>query len=409
MFEERGPLAGVRVLDLSRVLAGPAATQLLGDLGADVLKVERPGVGDDTRQWGPPWLAEDGSGSSRGESAYFLSANRNKRSLTINMASPEGQKLVRALAARCDVLIENYKVGDLKRYGLDWPGLRESLPRLIYCSISGFGHSGPYAEQAGYDFLIQGLGGVMSITGEPDGPPMKVGVAVADVVCGLYAAVSVLAALRQREHTGVGQHIDLALLDTQVAWLANQGLNYLVSGIAPGRLGNAHPNIVPYQLFPASDGYFILCVGNDTQFCRFAEVAGAPELAADPRFATNPQRVRHRDQLVPLIEAITRTKSASQWLAVLQAAGVPCGPVNDIAQVFADPQVRHREMLIEMPHCRAADGVVRLIGNPIRGSASPVSYRRPPPSLGEHTDEVLAELLGINQAERERLRQSGVI
>lgn len=408
MTEEPGPLTGVRILDLSRVLAGPMATQLLGDLGADVLKVERPGSGDDTRHWGPPWLSNAAPDATE-ESAYFLSANRNKRSLTIDIAKPEGQELVRALAARSDVLVENFKVGDLARFGLDWPALKDGLPRLVYCSISGFGQTGPYAKQAGYDFLVQGLGGVMSITGSPEGPPMKVGVAIADIVCGLYAAVAILAALRQRDETGCGQHIDLGLLDTQVAWLANQGLNYLISGIAPGRLGNAHPNIAPYQVFPASDGHFILCIGNDAQFQRFAELAGAPDLAADPRFSTNPERVRHRNELVPLLEGLTRSRPVAAWLSTLQPVGVPCGPVNDIAQVFADPQVRHRGMVIEMPHARAADGIVRLIGNPIHGSADPVRYRRPPPALGEHTDEVLQEILGLDDAERTRLRGIGVI
>ena len=408
MSEQPGPLFGVRVLDLSRVLAGPVATQLLGDLGADVLKVERPEVGDDTRQWGPPWArpAEEGEA---GQSAYFLSANRNKRSLTIDISKPAGQELVRALAAKCDVLVENFKVGDLARFRLDWNSLKGALPRLIYCSISGFGQSGPYAAQPGYDFLVQGLGGVMSITGDPDGPPMKVGVAIADIVCGLYAAVSVLAALRHRESSGQGQHIDLGLLDTQVAWLANQGLSYLTSGVVPQRLGNAHPSIVPYQVFPASDGYFILCVGNDRQFRQFTELAGAPELASDPRFATNPQRVTNRSELISLLEALTSRRSVAAWLAILQPAGVPCGAVNDIAQVFADPQVRHRDMIIEMPDPGAADGIVRLIGNPIHGSADPVVYRRPPPRLGEHTDEVLEEILGLDEIERAHLRKMGVI
>jgi crotonobetainyl-CoA:carnitine CoA-transferase CaiB-like acyl-CoA transferase len=348
-------------------------------------------------------------GAATGQSAYFMSANRNKRSLTIDIARPAGQELVRALAANCDVLVENFKVGDLARYRLDWASLKDALPRLIYCSISGFGQTGPYAAQPGYDFLVQGLGGVMSITGEPEGPPMKVGVAVADIVCGLYAAVSILAALRQRESSSCGQHIDLGLLDTQVAWLANQGLSYLTSGIAPGRLGNAHPSIVPYQAFAASDGYFILCVGNDRQFRQFAELAGAPELATDPRFATNPQRVTNRLQLIPLLEALTRRRSVTSWLAMLQPAGVPCGAVNDIAQVFADPQVRHRGMMVEMPCPAAADGVVRLIANPIRGSANPVTYRRPPPLLGEHTDEVLEEVLGLDAGERTHLRNMDII
>jgi crotonobetainyl-CoA:carnitine CoA-transferase CaiB-like acyl-CoA transferase len=403
-----GALAGVRILDLSRILAGPVATQLMGDLGADVIKIERPGTGDDTRQWGPPWLMDD-NGAPTGPSAYFLAANRSKRSVTIDLSKPAGQELVRALAAHSDVLLENFKVGDLARYRLDYDSLRPELSRLVYCSISGFGQTGPYAALAGYDFLVQGLGGIMSITGEPDGPPMKVGVAVADVVCGLYAAVAVLAALRHRDQTGEGQYIDLALLDTQVAWLVNQGMNYLTSGVPPGRLGNAHPNIVPYQVFPASDGYFILAVGNDAQFRRFATVAAAGYLADDPRFANNPARVRNRRELVRIIESVTPTHTVSDWLASLQAAGVPCGPVNDIRRVFEDPQVRHRNMRIDMPHPTARGGGVELIGNPIRYSSTPVEYWQTPPALGEHTDQVLQEILGLGEAERARLRADGVI
>jgi crotonobetainyl-CoA:carnitine CoA-transferase CaiB-like acyl-CoA transferase len=408
MTAEAGPLSGVRVLDLSRILGGPVATQLMGDLGADVIKIERPGAGDDTRQWGPPWLLDD-SGASVGESAYFLSANRNKRSVTIDLARPAGQELIRALAAHSDVLVENFKVGDLERFHLDYDSLKAELPRLVYCSISGFGQTGPYAARAGYDFLVQGLGGIMSVTGDPDGPPMKVGVAVADVVCGLYATVAVLAGLRHRERTGEGQYIDLGLLDTQVAWLVNQGMNYLASGEPPRRLGNAHPNIVPYQVFPASDGYFILAVGNDSQFRRFATFADAGHLADDPRFATNPARVRNRGELVPALEALTRARPVTDWLTGLQAAGVPCGPVNDVRQVFDDPQVRHRGMQVEMPHPTARGGRVSLIGNPIRYSATPVQYRRAPPALGEQTDEVLQEILGLSEAERARLRAGGVI
>jgi glutaryl-CoA transferase len=401
-----GPLAGVRVLDLSRILAGPVATQLMGDLGADIIKVERPGAGDDTRHWGPPWLTEkDGK---QGASAYFLSANRNKRSVTIDLARPEGQDLVRALAGHCDVLIENFKVGDLARYRLDYASLKADLPGLVYCSISGFGQTGPYAALAGYDFLVQGMGGVMSITGEPDGPPMKIGVAVADVVCGLYATVAVLAAVRHRDLSGEGQYIDLGLLDTQVAWLANQGLNYLTSGASPSRLGNAHPNIVPYQVLPTSDGHFILAVGNDRQFRRFAAFAGAEHLANDPRFSTNPERVRHRGILIALIEDLTRRHPTAHWLAGLPAADVPCGPINDLREVFNDPQVRHRGMKIDMPEPAAETGSVALIGNPIRYSATPVSYRQAPPALGAHTDEVLRDLLGLTDAERMQLRDTGV-
>jgi crotonobetainyl-CoA:carnitine CoA-transferase CaiB-like acyl-CoA transferase len=402
------PLAAIRVLDLSRILAGPLATQLLGDLGADVIKVERPGVGDDTRAWGPPYL-RDSDGNETSESAYFLSCNRNKRSVTIDLARPEGTDLIRRLAGHADVLIENFKVGDLARRGLGYDDLKTACPRLIYCSISGFGQTGAYAPRAGYDFLVQGLGGVMSITGAADGPPMKVGVAVADVVCGLYAAVAVLAAIETRHRSGTGQHIDLSLLDTQVAWLVNQGLNFLVSGEAPGRLGNAHPNIVPYQVLPAADGYFILAVGNDAQFRRFAAFAGAPEWADDARFATNAERVRHRDVLVARIAERTQLKPAAAWIEGLEAAGVPCGPVNAIDQVFANPQVRHRGMAITMPHPLGAGGSVPLIGNPLKLSANPVTYHRPPPLLGQHTDEVLAELLGLSVEERAELRRLKVV
>ena len=403
-----GPLANVRVLDLTRVLAGPTATQILGDLGADVIKVERPGAGDDTRGWGPPYLA-DAAGRETGESAYFLSANRNKRSVTIDLGHAEGRALVRGLARRSDVLIENFKVGDMARFGLGWQQLHGETPGLVYCSISGFGQTGPYAAQAGYDFLIQGLGGIMSITGAADGPPTKVGVAVADIVCGLYAATAVLAALRHRDATGRGQYIDLALLDTQVAWLANQAMNYLVGGAAPGRLGNAHPNIVPYQSFPTADGSIIVAVGNDPQFARFAAVLEAAEWAGDPRFARNADRVRNRAILVPLIEARLAVRPSRHWLAALAAETVPAGPVNDIAQVFADPQVRHRGMAVRMPHPAAGPAGVPLVADPINLSETPVSYRRAPPRLGEHTEEVLQEVLDLNATECADLRHRGIV
>jgi crotonobetainyl-CoA:carnitine CoA-transferase CaiB-like acyl-CoA transferase len=403
-----GPLANVRVLDLTRVLAGPTATQILGDLGADVIKVERPGVGDDTRGWGPPYLT-DAAGRETGESAYFLSANRNKRSVTIDLGQAEGCALVRRLARRSDVLIENFKVGDMARFGLGWQHLHGEMPGLVYCSISGFGQTGPYAAQAGYDFLIQGLGGIMSITGAADGPPTKVGVAVADIVCGLYAATAVLAALRHRDATGRGQYIDLALLDTQVAWLANQAMNYLIGGSAPGRLGNAHPNIVPYQSFPTADGSIIVAVGNDTQFARFAAVLQAGEWASDPRFARNADRVRNRAILVPLIEARLAVRPSRHWLAALAQENVPAGPVNDIAQVFADPQVRHRGMAVSMPHPAAGPAGVPLVADPINLSDTPVSYRRPPPRLGEHTEEVLQEVLDLNATECADLRHRGIV
>lgn len=408
MTDAAGPLAGIRVLDLSRVLAGPVATQLLGDLGADVVKVERPGCGDDTRAWGPPYL-KDAEGQETGESAYFLSCNRNKRSLTIDLGRQEGQDLVRALATRADVLIENFKVGDMARFGLAYADLAPSLPRLVYCSISGFGQTGPYAAQPGYDFMVQGMGGVMSITGEPEGEPTKVGVAVADVVCGLYAAVAILAALRHRDGSGRGQHIDLGLLDTQVAWLVNQGMNYLVSGRPPRRLGNAHPNIVPYQVFAAADGYVIIAVGNDGQFRKLAACVGMPALAEEADYATNAARVRNREKLVPILEALVRAKGRDHWLAALTEAGVPCGPVNDVGQVFADPQVLSRGMRIAMVHPAAGGGEADLIGNPLKLSASPVTYRRPPPLLGQHTDEVLGDWLGLGADACAALRAQHVI
>lgn len=402
-----GPLAGLRVLDLSRILAGPCATQLLGDLGADVIKVERPDAGDDTRFWGPPYLrAADGSDTT--ESAYYLGTNRNKRSVTIDLGHPEGQALARRMACGSDVVVENYKLGQMAGWGLDYEDLSADAPGLVYCSISGFGQTGPYAARPGYDFLIQGMGGLMSITGAPDGPPMKVGVAVSDIVCGLYAAVAVLGALRHRDATGRGQYIDLGLLDTQVAWLMNQGLNYLTSGQAPGRLGNAHPNIVPYQAFEAADGYIVLAVGNDGQFRRFCVFAGRPGLADDPRFATNRERVRNREALAPLIATLVRARPVGHWVEGLLDVNVPCGPVNGLDQVFADPQVVHRDMEITMEHPLAENGV-RLIGNPVKFSDTPVTYRRPPPLLGEHTDEVLAEMLGLDAAERDRLRARKVI
>jgi len=405
-----GALSHLRVLDLSRVLAGPTAGQILADLGAEVIKVERPGRGDDTRHWGPPWLA-DRDGNATGESAYFLSANRGKKSVAIDIARPEGQRLVRDLAAQSDVVLENFKVGGLARYGLDHASLRAFNPRLIHCSITGFGETGPYAERPGYDFLIQGMGGLMSITGEPDaaegGGPQKVGVALADVMSGLYAVIAVLAALASRERSGEGQHIDLALLDVQVASLANQAMNYLVSGRAPERLGNAHPNIVPYQVFATSDGHFILAVGNDDQFRRLSAVVEVPQIADDPRFATNGARVEHRDELIPILQTVFEQKPKAHWLEALEAAGVPCGPINRIDEVFADPQVRARGMRVEAPHPLA--GTVPLIGSPLKLSATPTREAAAPPLLGEHTADVLADLLGLDDAAIERLRNDDVI
>jgi crotonobetainyl-CoA:carnitine CoA-transferase CaiB-like acyl-CoA transferase len=407
-------LAGVRVLDLSRVLAGPWCTQTLADLGADVIKVERPSGGshpggDDTRGWGPPFL-QDRAGVDTGEAAYYLGCNRNKRSITIDLSRPEGQALVRRLVAECDVLVENFKVGDMARYGLDAATLLDAQPRLVYCSITGFGQTGPYRDRAGYDYAIQGLGGLMSVTGERDdragGGPQKVGVAVADLFTGMYATVAILAALRHRDATGCGQHIDMALLDTQVAMLANLGANYLVTGVPPARAGNAHQNIVPYQVFEVADGHLILAVGNDGQFVKFCEVAGCAELARDKRFLRNADRVRHRDVLIPLLAQRMRERSKQQWLSALEAAKVPCGPINDLAEVFADPQVRARAMAVPVPH--PLSDSLRLVANPIKLSATPVQVSRAPPLLGQHTDEVLAEI-GIGADEREALRKSGVL
>ncbi len=410
-----GALSHLRVLDLSRVLAGPWAGQILADLGAEVIKIERPGVGDDTRAWGPPFL-QDAAGENTSEAAYYLSANRNKQSVTVDFTRPEGQRLVRELAAKSDILLENFKVGGLAAYGLDYASLKAINPRLIYCSITGFGQSGPYAKRAGYDFMIQGLGGLMSLTGKPDdeagGGPVKVGVALTDILTGLYSTVAVLAALAHRdlgdkEQGGSGQHIDMALLDVQVACLANQAMNYLTTGVPPKRLGNAHPNIVPYQDFPTADGDFILTVGNDGQFRKFCEVAGHAEWADDPRFANNKQRVANRAVLIPLIRQATVFKTTAEWVAALEQAGVPCGPINDLAQVFADPQVLARGLRVEVPH--ALGGTLPQVASPIRLSETPVEYRNAPPLLGEHTDAVLQRLLGLELAQIEGLRQAGVV
>jgi crotonobetainyl-CoA:carnitine CoA-transferase CaiB-like acyl-CoA transferase len=400
-----GPLDGITVLDLSRVLAGPSCTQMLGDLGAEVIKVERPGVGDETRTWGPPFL-RDQSGAETKESGYYLSANRNKRSVTINFAEPAGAALVRRLLPHCDVLIENFKVGGLAEYGLAYAQLKEEFPRLVYCSITGYGQHGPYAGRPGYDLMAQGAGGIMSVTGDPDRPPVKVGVAVNDVMSGLNAAVGILSALRHRDRTGAGQHIDIALLDVQVGWLYNVGLNYLLSGSVPKRWGTAHPNTVPYQVFPTSDGYVILGANNDRQFRRLCEFAGIPGLADDARFRTNADRLAHRDELVALLCDVTSRYPTSHWVDGLEQAGLPCGPVNTIDKVFSDPQVVEREMKIVMRH---PDGEAPLIGSPLKLSETPVRYRRPPPRLGEHTDEVLETLLKISEAERREFREAGII
>ena len=418
-------LDGIRILDLSRVLAGPWCTQTLADLGADVVKVERPASashpgGDDTRTWGPPFL-RDRDGTDTAEAAYYLCANRNKRAITCDIATPEGQALIRELAAQADVFVENYKVGDMARYGLDFDSLLAINPKLVYCSITGFGQTGPYRERAGYDYAIQGMGGLMSVTGErddlPGGGPQKVGVAVADLFTGLYATVAIQAALRHAERTGCGQHIDMALLDTQVAMLANLGANYLVrgrdDGKVPGRAGNAHINIVPYQVFevaPDASGepqHIILAVGNDRQFVKLCEVAGCPELATDERFARNQNRVRHRTVLVPMLEAIFKTRTKADWLATLEAAKVPGGPINNLAEVFADPQVRERGMVHRWQHPLA--GTVDLVASPIKLSATPVRNDLPPPLLGEHTEAVLADWLGANAERLSELRQRGIV
>jgi crotonobetainyl-CoA:carnitine CoA-transferase CaiB-like acyl-CoA transferase len=405
-----GPLAGQVVLDLSRILAGPWATQLLADFGADVIKIENPDGGDDTRHWGPPYL-RDPSGQETAESAYFLATNRGKRSVAIDFSRTEGRDLVRRLASTADVFVENFKVGGLARNGLAYDDLKRINPRLIYVSISAFGQDGPRAAQAGYDAMIQGMGGLMSITGPADGElgagPQKVGVAVSDLMCGMYAVSAILAALHERHCSGVGQYIDLSLLDSQVAWLANQGLNYLVSGAPPGRKGTAHPNIVPYQAIATADGHLMLAVGNDAQFKKLCEVIAAPELSHDPRMQSNRQRVSHRAELIERLEAIFRQHSSAHWLSLLTPAGVPCGPINDIAQVFSDPQVVHRQMQLELPHATgvAAPG----IRNPVRFSRTALSYERAPPLLGADTDEVLTGRLGLDAGALAELRAARVI
>ena len=405
-----GALSHIRVLDLSRVLAGPWAGQLLGDLGARVVKIERPVAGDDTRGWGPPFL-KDAAGQDTRDAAYFLCANRNKQSVTIDFTRPEGQALIKALARDSDIVIENFKRGGLMPYGLDYATLSAINPRLIYCSITGFGQTGPYADRAGYDFLIQGMGGLMSITGRRDGEagagPQKVGVAVTDILTGLYASNAILAALAYREVSGLGQHIDLALLDVQIASLANQTMNYLTTGISPVRMGNAHPNIVPYQDFPTSDGAMILAVGNDSQFAKLALVAGHPEWAAAPSFATNKARVANREAFVAAFTAVSLTRTTRDWIAALEAAGVPCGPINTLADVFADPQVVARGMAISMEH--ASGATVPLVANPIRMSKTPPEYRTAPPVLGQDTRAVLADRLGLDEAAIAALAEQGVI
>lgn len=394
------PLSDITVLDLSRVLAGPYCSMMLGDLGADVIKVERPQVGDDTRRWGPP--------EAGGEAAYYLCVNRNKRSLTVNLKHPEGQALIRKLARQSDIVIENYMVGTLDRLGLGYQDLRKENPGIIYCSITGFGQEGPYKDQPGYDFMIQGMGGVMSFTGDPEGPPMKVGVAIVDITTGMFACSAILAALRHREKTGQGQYIDMALLDSVVAWLANVGSNYLVSGELPKRYGNAHPNIVPYQPFlTRDDTYIALAVGNDQQWQKFCQLAGLEDLAHDPRFATNPERVKNRDTLIPLVAQAMRARPAQEWLTELGKLRIPCGPINTFDKVFSDPQLLFRGMLAEVPHPTA--GTVKMVASPMKLSQTPCDIDRHPPLLGEHTEEILQARFGLNAVEIENLRQNGVI
>ena len=385
-------LAGTRILDLSRILAGPSATQLLGDLGADVVKVEKPGEGDDTRKWGPPYVM-DPTGHPTQESAYYLCANRNKRSIAVDLNNADGLELLHQLIERADVLVENFKVGDLARYGLAYDQIKDRYPRLIYCSITGFGQTGPYSKRPGYDFLIQAMGGIMSLTGDADGQPSKVGVGIADVMTGMYAAVGILAALQHRNATGLGQHIDVSLLDTQVAWLVNAGTNYLMDRKLPARLGNGHPNIVPYQVFGTADAPIILAIGNDMQFRRFCASAGVPDLVDDPRFASNPMRVANREQVCARVQEMLKLRTRSDWLRELEAVGVPCGPVNNLEDVFSDPQVKARGAVLRMACEWSLEGELELLANPLKMSASPPSYRRPPPRLNEHESQVLADWL----------------
>jgi crotonobetainyl-CoA:carnitine CoA-transferase CaiB-like acyl-CoA transferase len=405
-----GALMGLRVLDLSRVLAGPWASQTLGDLGAEVIKVERPGSGDDTRTWGPPFV-KDRTGQPTSDAAYFLCTNRNKKSIAVDLATPAGQSIIRDLAIQSDIFIENFKVGSLHQYGLDYDQLSAVNPRLIYCSITGFGQTGPYSQRAGYDFLIQGMGGLMSITGRPDGEPgagpMKVGVALTDILTGLYASTSILAALQARHQTGRGQHIDLALLDVGVACLANQSMNYLYSGDSPRSMGNAHPNTVPYQDFPTADGHMILAIGNDNQFARFCAAAGQPDLANDARYSTNNARLAHRAELIDYLQEITRRHKTNDWVELLETAGVPCGPINTIADVFADPQVNARGMQIRMNHPGA--GQIPLVASPIHMSDTPVDYHQAPPTLGQHTREILQSHLNMSEETMNTLFEQGIL
>ncbi len=404
-----GPLSHIRVLDLTRVLAGPWCGQNLADLGAEVIKVERPGKGDDSRAFGPPWI-KDAAGNDTAEAAYFVCANRGKQSVTLDLSKPEAQQIVRRLAAQSDVLLENYKVGDLARYGLGYDDLSKDNPGLIYCSITGFGQTGPYRDRPGYDFMAQGMGGLMSVTGErddlPGGGPQRVGVPIVDIMTGMYASIAVCAAIAHRAVSGKGQYIDMALLDTQVAFLSNQGMNYLATGEAPARLGNTHPNIVPYQTFRTSDGAIILACGNDNLFRKFCEVAGRGELATDPRYATNGKRVENRADLTAVLDGVFAGRTTKEWVVLLEGAGVPNGPINDLKQVFEEPQVVARGMRVDVPHPTA--GKVPMVASPMRFSATPITYEVPPPTLGQHTADVLARRLSMSVEEIERLRRDGI-
>ncbi len=407
MSETSGPLSGVTVVDLTRVLAGPTCTQILGDLGADIIKIERPGAGDDTRKFAPPFV-KDGEGNDTTESSYYMGANRNKRSVALDISKPEGQDIVRRMAVKADALVENFKTGNLARYKLGYDDLKEANPKLVYCSVTGFGQTGPYAERPGYDFLMQGMAGMMSITGDPDGEPQKVGVPIADIMAGMYAAVSVNAALRHAAVTGEGQYIDIGMMDTTVAMLANAGMNYIHGGML-GRLGNAHPNIVPYQPFKTADGYIIVAIGNDTQFQRFCAMAGCQELAEDPQFSTNAARVRNREIIVPLLSEVFEARTSADWLASLEAEKIGCGPINNLQQVFDDPHVKARGMVVNVPHPLAGPEGAALIASPMKFTGTPVEYRYAPPLIGQQTDEVLREQLGLGDDDLADLRDKGII
>ena len=403
-----GPLSGIRVVDLTRILAGPSCTQILGDLGADVIKIEMPGAGDDTRRWGPPFLP-DHNDEPTNESAYFSCANRNKRSVTINISAPEGQKLIRDLIEKSDVLVENFKFGGLAKYGLAYDDLKADNPGLVYCSITGFGHTGPYAKRPGYDVLMQGMGGLMSVTGAADGEPQKCGVPISDLMAGMYASVSICAALRHRETSGKGQAIDIGMLDTTIAMMANQALNYLSSNEVPPRLGNEHPNIAPYQVFPTGDGNIIVACGSEQQFQRLCEIIDRPDIPEDPRFTVNKERLAHRQELVDVLNPVFKSKPSAYWLEVLEQHSISCGPINNLEQTFADPQVQARGMRLEMAHPATGQRPVALVASPVRLSETGVEYRHAPPLLGQHTDEVLGEVLGLDPAAITGLRDAGTI